>query len=157
MMVSFTLFAQKKNQLSDSEKEELYRTEVREAMGLDYSMPDYSINKIDSEKMGTRLTKIVEFLCENYDHDVYSNTLSCIVEEQIKDLNHPVIKKLKLKNVKKVDNEITISFDAILWPNNLNIKRTDIILVFVDGVSESRNVNDLFSYMARYVNVHKMR
>lgn len=122
MMIPFVILAQKR-QLADAEKEELYRTEVREAIGLDYFIPDYSINKIDSEKMGTRLAKIVEFLCENYDHGVYSNTLNCIVEEQIKELNHPVIKKLKLNNVKKVDNEFTISFDAFLWPNDLNIKR----------------------------------
>ena len=157
ILVSTTISAQKKHQLSDAEKEVQYRTEVRETIGLDYSMPDYSINKVDAQVMGTQLAKIVEFLSENYDHDIYSNTLSCIAEEQIKELNYPVIKKLKLKNVSKVGNEITISFDTILWPNNINLKRSDIIFTFVDGVSESKNVNDLFMYMTRYANMHEKK
>ena len=156
MMVPFAIFAQK-HQLTDAEKEEQYKKEVREAIGLDYSMPDYSINKVDAQVMGTHLAKIVEYFCANYQQNLYDTTLSHILDEQIKGIHHPSIKSMKFSRVTKKGYEITMCFDALLEPNNLNIKHTDLIFSFVDGVSENKNVNDLFMYMARYANVHKKR
>lgn len=157
MVVSLTLSAQKRHQLSDAEKEEQYRTEVREAIGLDYSMPDYSINKVDAQVMGTRLAKIVEYFCANYQQNLYDTTLSHILDEQIKGIHHSSIKSMKFSKVTKKGDEITMYFDTLLEPNNLNIKHTDLIFSFVDGVSESKNVNDLFMYMTRYANMHEKK
>ena len=152
-----TLSAQKRHQLTDAEKQEQYRIEVRETIGLDFPMSDYSINKVDAQVMGTRLARLVEYFCANYQQNLYDTTLSLILDEQIKGIHHPSIKSMKLKNVTKNGNEITMCFDTLLEPNNLNIKHTDLIFSFVNGVSESKNVNDLFIYMTRYANMHKER
>lgn len=151
MLVSLTLSAQKRHQPSDSEKQEQYRAEVREAIGLDYSMPDYSINKVDAQVMGTRLAQLVDFLCENYDNDVYVTVMNRILEKHIKGLQYPNIKKLQLDKVTKTGNEITMSFDTTLYPNNLNKKHVPLVFTFVDGISESKQVNGLFAYIGKYV------
>lgn len=39
--------------------DEEYKTRVRNALQLDYSMPDYSIRKIDAKVMGPRLAAIL--------------------------------------------------------------------------------------------------
>ena len=40
----------------DAEK----RAEYRECIGLDYSMPDYSTNRVNPKVMGARLAKILD-------------------------------------------------------------------------------------------------
>lgn len=45
---------------SEISKQEQYKREVQKKLQLDYSMPDYSISKIDAKVMGPRLSKILE-------------------------------------------------------------------------------------------------
>lgn len=47
-----SLFAQSD---AKTRKDSLYRQEVREMIALDYSMPDYSVKKIDAKVIGHRL------------------------------------------------------------------------------------------------------
>ena len=140
------------------EKTQEEKTEdIRQAIGLDYSMADYSVSTIDAKVMGTHLAQLLEFLCTNYNQNLYDNALRRILEQQIKGLMYPSIKDLKFNKVTKKDNEITMVFDTFLDPNNLNLKRVPLTFTFVDGVSDSKNVNDLFMYMARYANQKKRR
>ena len=52
--------------LSAQEQDDKKREELRQQIGLDYSMPDYSVNKIDDEKIGTHLANMLRFLERNY-------------------------------------------------------------------------------------------
>ena len=56
------LFAQSD---AKTQKDSLYRQEVREMIALDNSMPDYSVKKIDESKIGSRLAYILRYLEEN--------------------------------------------------------------------------------------------
>lgn len=40
-------------------KEDIYKAEIREKLILDWSMPDYTTNKIDPKVMGPRLAAIL--------------------------------------------------------------------------------------------------
>lgn len=123
----------------------------REAIGLDYSMPDYSIKKIDANVMGPRLAKILESLCANYTQYRYLNSLSLKQNKQVEGLNHGSIKTMKLEDVTKTGNELTIRFNTILEPSNLNLKKSQLVFHFVDGVSEDSATNDFFCTLCKYI------
>jgi len=117
--------------------------EIRERLALDYTMPDYSTAKIDSFIMGPRLAKILEYLLNNYRQHVYLSKLSIIQCNQVDSLRFGRVKTLKLANVTKKGNDLTIRFDTLLEPNNLNLKKFQLILHFIDGVSDDILTNDL--------------
>ena len=125
--------------------------EYREEIGLDYSMPDYSIKKIDVKVMGPRLAKLLESLCTNYTQPPYLGTLSVIQSGQIEDLDYVRIKSMKLGDVTKTGNELTIRYNTTLEHNKLNLKKTQLVFHFVDGVSEDIATNDFFCVLCRYI------
>lgn len=48
-----------------------YEAQVRETLALYYSMPDYSISKIDAKVIGPRLAAILKAVNENYQQPKY--------------------------------------------------------------------------------------
>lgn len=58
---------------------------------------------------------------------------------------------MKLGDVTKTGNELTIRFNTTLEPNNLNIKKSQLVFHFVDGVSEDTATNDLFCTLCKYI------
>ena len=90
--------------------------EYREKLSLDYSMPDYSVKKIDENKMGTHLANILRYFEENGTRGTLTSWISSILAEQ----------------------------------NGLP-SQADLMFHFWDGVSESKPVNEMFSYISRYV------
>lgn len=58
ILLAYTVSAQA---ITDSE-----RQKVREALAIDYSMPDYSVKKIDEKVMGKRLANILKSINANY-------------------------------------------------------------------------------------------
>ncbi len=132
-------------------KQEQYKQEIREKLQLDYSMPDYSTSKIDAKVMGPRLAKIIEALCENYQQYMNLSALSVIQSSQVEGLSYGRVKKMKLNNVTKQGNEINISFDTTLEPNNLNLKKSQIIFRFIEGASDDISTNDFFLNICRYI------
>lgn len=48
-------------------------------------------------------------------------------------------------------NEISVKYKIWLGENPKKIKQTFVSFHFIDGVSESKTVNEMFSYMSRYV------
>lgn len=128
-----------------------YKSDVRQKLHLDYSMPDYQTGKIDPQVMGPRLAKILEALCDANQKDVKFSFLSKIQSQQIEGLDYCNIKKVMLDSVSKIGNTITIRFKTTLDKNPLNIKDTDLLMSFVDGVSEDRNVNTLFTTIGNYI------
>lgn len=99
--------------------------------------------------MGSRLAGILDYLLENYQQGIYDRKLGAIAGEQNEALENLYfqIKKMKFVNAVKKGNEITILMRADLQKNAANVKQTDIILYFVDGVSESDKVNEMFCYI----------
>lgn len=127
--------------------------EYREKIGLDYSMPDYSVTSIDEGKIGSRLADLLRFYEEVKDQGSYSQWIGTILGEQYEAFKYSyvVVKKLKLVKAYKSGNEITIVYKYWLDKNPANMKQIEISYHFKDGVSESNTVNDMFSYMSYYV------
>lgn len=42
--------------------EDQYKSDIRQKLNLDYSMPDYSVIKIDERKMGFHLANILRYV-----------------------------------------------------------------------------------------------
>ena len=136
---------------SATEAKAQYEAQVRETLALDYSMPDYSISKIDAKVIGSRLAAILEAVNENYQQPKYLNRLSLMQKNQIADMPYCTFKQMKLKKVEKHDNSITITYETILEPNVQNITKAQLVFRFVDGVAESSSVNDFFCGICRYI------
>lgn len=140
MLITVTLSAQPTDE-----------AQVRETLALDYSMPDYTVKKIDPKVMGPRLAAILEAVNENYQQPKYLSRLSLMQKSQIADMPYCTVKKMKLKKVEKQGNSITITYETVLEPNAQNIKKAQLVFRFIDGVSESSTVNDFFCGICRYI------
>ena len=80
MLIAFEGLAQRVRPTvqTEEEKREMYRKEI----GLDYSVPDFFVNKIDEEKMGKRNAAILRSLEVNYKQRQYNQVLATILYEQ---------------------------------------------------------------------------
>lgn len=134
---------------SDSER----IAEYKKTIGLDTTVPDFDTRKIDAQVMGSRLANLLNYLLENYNQDTYELQIAQILGEQNESLQHLYyrIKKMQFANASKQGDIITILLNV--WPdkNEADVNQADMVFRFVDGVSDDRTVNDLFSYMSRYV------
>lgn len=128
-----------------------YKSDIRQKLNLDYSMPDYTTHKIDPKLMGPRLASILQELCANYKRSDYLSILSRIQSDQIEGLDYCTIEKLGLVSASKTDNTITIRFKTTLVKNPLDLKKSDLLFTFIDGVSENKLVNSLFTTLSRYI------
>lgn len=148
LLGAISISAQSSAELS---KQEQYNTEVRQKLNLDYSMPDYHTGKIDPQVMGPRLALLLQELCAKYKESVNNSYLSTIQCQQIEGMDYCTIKDMKLEDVTKTGNTITIRFKTTLDKNPLNIKKSDLTISFVDGVSDKKNVNGLFVNICNYI------
>ena len=133
--------------------------EYREKLSLDYSMPDYSMKKIDETKIGSHLANILRYFEENGTRGTLTSWLSSILSEQDETFKNRYIelKKLKLQKVSKKGNEITIIYNASLQALAGLPSHTELTFHFMDGVSESKPVNEMFSYINRYATERKQK
>ena len=131
--------------------------EYREKIGLDYSMPDYSVTSIDEKKIGSHLANILRYYEEVNSQNWFSRKIAAILAEQNEafEYSSPEFIKQKLMKIKKSANEITVVYRLWLDKNPANLKQVDIQYHFKDGVSESNTVNDMFSQMSHYVHVRE--
>ena len=127
--------------------------EYREKLSLDYSMPDYSVKKIDETKIGSHLANILRYFEENGTRGTLTSWISSILSEQNETFKNRYIelKKLKLQKVSKTGNEITIIYNASLQAPAGLPSQADLMFHFWEGVSKSKPVNEMFSYISRYV------
>ena len=128
-----------------------YKSEVRQTLNLDYSMPDYHTGKIDPKVMGPRLASILQELVAKYKRSDYLSVLSIIQADQIEGLDYCTIKKLDFEKITKSGNTITIHFKTTLAKNPLDLKKSNIILTFIEGVSPNKKVNSLFFSICNYM------
>ena len=127
--------------------------EYREKIGLDYSLPDYTVTSIDEKKIGSHLANILRYYEEVNDQNMYKRKIATILAEQNEAFEYtsPEFIKQKLVKIEKSANEITVVYKLWLDKNPANLKQVDIHYHFKDGVSESNTVNDMFSHMSYYV------
>lgn len=142
-----------------SPSDDQYKSEVRQKLNLDYSMPDYSVKKIDETKIGSHLANILRYFEENGTRGTLTSWISSILAEQNETFNNRYIelKKLKLRKVSKTGNEITIIYNASLQALEGLPSQTELTFHFLDGVSESKPVNEMFSYISRYATERKQK
>ena len=90
---------------------------------------------------------------ENGTRGTLTSWISSILAEQNETFKNRYIelKKLKLRKVSKTGNEITIIYNASLQAPAGLPSQADLLFHFLDGVSESKPVNEMFSYISRYV------
>ena len=131
--------------------EDQYNADVRQKLSIDTTLPDYSIYKVDAKVMGPRLASILQELCANYKRSDYHSILSRILCDQTEGLDFCTIEKMGLVNVTKSGSTITIRFKTKLGRNPLDLKKSDLLFTFIDGVSERKLVNSLFTTLSRYI------
>ena len=126
--------------------------EYRQNIGLDYSMPDYSVTSIDEKKIGSHLANILRYYEEVNDQNMFRRKISRILSEQNDafEYSYPEVKKQKLMKIEKSADEITVIYKLWFDKNSSNLKQTEIKYHFKDGVSESNTVNGMFSHMSHY-------
>lgn len=142
----------RKQQIDDAKQ-----TEYREKIGLDYTMPDYNVKKIDAKKIGHRLAGILLYLEENYKQAIYNRKLAAIIAEQKEAFvnSYFELTKLKLVSISKTDNVIVVKYKVTIDTKADKKEQTDLQFCFTDGISDSQKVNELFAYMSRYVSARE--
>lgn len=133
------------------QSEDARTIELRQKLGIDYSMPDFSTSKIDGKVIGERLAKLLQQLKGKYDDSVLNQYISFIQCEQIENLNYAIVEKLNITRISKVGDVITIEAKTKLGNNAAKVKNANLTFVFNKGVSESISVNDLFKDLGRYI------
>lgn len=131
-------------------EDETRKDDMRKQIGLDYSMPDFSTSSINGKVIGMHLAEMLDLLVENYKDYTYNPLLARLLNEQEPSLQYAFIEKLKIQNISKSGNEMSIKIKLTIKPNSLGIKSSVILMKFVDGISESSSANDLFRMLSRY-------
>lgn len=144
-----SMFAQYSEEQRDSIRLEQYKQEI----GIDMTVPDFEITKLDSVLMGTRLYNIITFLLDNYPQGLYNQKKAQITSEQVPALEKEYIdiKKISFAKASKQGNHIDVVFKVEPYKNKAKVKKADLHFCFTDGVTESETTNMFFSYMSRYV------
>ena len=112
-----------------------------------------NVHSIDDSKIGSRLASLLRYLEENQKNSFINSWIASVIKEQNESLKDKFfeVEKLKLVSVSKAVNDISIKYKASLSAKIENSESLLLNIHFIDGVSESKNVNDLFSYIGRYV------
>ena len=127
------------------------KAEICKTLALDYSMPDYSISKVNPKLIGQRLADILNKFQEMTQSQTNLGTLSVIQANQIEGMVYCAVKKVKLNKVQKQGDTITITYDTELVQNAMNLKKAQLVFAFVDGVSDDQRTNDFFMNICRYI------
>ena len=86
--------------VAETDKQSLYNAELRQQIGLDYSMSDYTLDKIDEKIIASRSAAILTKLNETYFQRGNLELLNMIQTRQIDGLSYARIKELKFDEVK---------------------------------------------------------
>ena len=129
-------------------------SELRQKIGLDYSMPDYSVKKIDERVIGPRLAFILNHIVSHNSENIHSTMLSPLLREQNENLRYVSPTKVKVMAITKQDNEISILLKIWLRSNGENLSAIDVPITFIDGISNSDAANRLFMNISRLYKVN---
>jgi hypothetical protein len=150
-----TLSAQSQPQFQVSKYDTRTVEDLRQQIGLDVEMPDYTTKKVDADVIGDHLAKMLNLLVNNIADRWYVQKMSSILSSQDAQLKYVIVDKVKVQSISKRDNEIIVKLKTWLSPNSSGLKTTDVNFYFIDGVSDNRDVNDLFCHLSRYAQKEK--
>ena len=150
-----TLSAQSQPQSQVAKYDTRTVEDLRQQIGLDVEMPDYTTKKVDANVIGDHFAKMLNLLVNNVADSWYVQKMSSILSSQDAQLKYVIVDQLKVQSISKRDNEIIVKLMAWLSPNSSGLKTADVCFHFVDGVSDSQDVNDLFYHLSRYAQKEK--
>ena len=136
---------------TSQQSEEARIAELRQKIGIDYSMPDFNTSRINGKVIGKRLAKMLQKLQDQALDYVWSSRIAGIICEHSGKLQYAILEKFSIKNISKQGDVMTIKANAKLKKNIANIDKYEMIMVFDKGVSESIFVNDLFIDLNKYL------
>ena len=139
-----TLPAQKLKQTVETQEE--FEAKVRTTLAL-----DYSIKKLDEKVMGHRLAVILAKVNDTFTQYAYLSRLNAIQTSQIDDARLLRIEKMRLENITKTGHQIKVTYQTMLEPNSLGLKKSRLTFNFVDGISENRATNEYFWNLCKYI------
>lgn len=125
--------------------------ELRNKIGIDYSMPDFNTSSLNGKVIGERLAKMLQLLQNRFDDYVFNQRISFIQCEQIENLLYAKVEKFKITKISKSGDVITVKAKTKMSPNSAKVKKAEITFVFNRGISDSQAINDLFSDLGRYI------
>lgn len=127
--------------------------ELRQKIGIDYTVPDYDAKKPDAKVMGWRLAKMLQKLEKNYQQGMYNRLLASIRSELLEDprIRYIEVNKMKILKVQKVGDVITIRISTSSKHETLGKLNHEFDIKFVKGVSDNATANQLFSDLNRYI------
>lgn len=136
---------------SQSEDEKVI--EMRQKIGIDYTVPDYDVKKPDAKVIGWRLAKMLQKLEKNYQQRMYNQMLTSIRSEILEEprIRYVAVNKMKIQRIQKVGDVITIRFSTSSKNETLGKLNHEFEIKFNKGVSENDTVNQLFSDLNRYI------
>ena len=130
--------------------------DLRQQIGLDVEMPDYTTKKVDADVIGDHLAKMLNLLVNNITDGWYVQKMSLILSSQDSQLKYVIVDKIKVLSISKKDNEITVKLMAWLSQNSSGLKTAEVNFHFIDGVSDNQDINDLFSHLSKYAHKEKL-
>ena len=122
---------------------------TRGRIGIDYSIPDFSTKKIDGSIIGDHLADMLNYLLENYSKGSCKGKLMSVIRKQYDSLVPPEIKNLKVIEISKTGDVITVKTKVFLSKNEEGISNLEIPFVFDKGISQNWLINNLFIYLSR--------
>ena len=84
LLGTLSVFAQSQSTPSSDDQKSIV---LRQQIGLDYSVPDYAVKKIDASVIGPRLAKILTRLLETYKQPLYNQYLAMMRSQVAEDPN----------------------------------------------------------------------
>lgn len=127
--------------------------EMRQKIGIDYTVPDYDVRKPDTKVMGWRLAKMLQKLEKNYQQGTYNRMLAAIRSEILEEpnLRYIAVNKMKILKIQKVGDVIIIRISTSSKNETLGKLNHEFEIKFDKGVSDNDTVNQLFSDLNRYI------
>lgn len=127
--------------------------EMRQKIGIDYSVPDYDVKKPDAKVMGWRLAKMLQKLEQNYQQGTYNRLLASICSEVLEEprIRYIEVNKMKILKVQKVGDVITIRISTSSKHETLGKLNHEFEIKFNKGFSDNGTANQLFSDLSRYI------
>ena len=127
--------------------------EMRQKIGIDYTVPDYDVRKPDVKVMGWRLAKMLIKLEKNYQQGAYNSILARIRSEVLEDprIRYVAVNKMKILRAQKVGDVITIRISTSSKNETLGKLNHEFEIKFDKGVSGNDTANQLFSELSRYI------
>jgi hypothetical protein len=127
--------------------------EMRQKIGIDYTVPDYDVKKPDAKVMGWRLAKMLQKLEQNYQQGMYNRMLASIRSEILEEprIRYIAVNKMKILKIQKVGDVITIRISTSSKNEPLGKLNHEFDIRFDKGVSDNDTANQLLSDLNRYI------